>query len=52
MRATATERTLENGVEIAVTRQGRTLNAIKRMVPAHMHELSQLGWNAKAESLP
>ena len=52
MRATATERTLENGVEIAVTGQGRTLDAIKRMVPAHMHELSQLGWNAKAEDLP
>ena len=52
MRATATERTLDNGVEIAVTGEGRILDAIKRMVPAHAHELSQLGWNAKTEDLP
>ena len=52
MRARATERTLDNGVEIAVTGEGRTLDAIKRMVPAHTHELSQLGWNAKTEDLP
>ena len=52
MRARATERTLDNGVEIAVTGEGRTLDAIKRMVPAHKHELSQLGWNAKTEDLP
>jgi hypothetical protein len=52
MRATATQRTLDNGVEIAVTGEGRILDAIKRMVPAHIHELSQLGWNAKTEDLP
>ncbi len=52
MRATATERALDNGVEIAVTGEGRTLDAIKRMVPAHVHELSQLGWNARTEDLP
>lgn len=52
MRATATQRNLDNGVEIAVTGEGRTLDAIKRMVPAHIHELSQLGWNAKTEDLP
>lgn len=52
MRAVATERALDNGVEIAVTGEGRTLDAIKRMVPAHVHELSQLGWNAKTEDLP
>ena len=52
MRAIATERPLDNGVEIAVTGTGRTLAGIKRMVPAHVHELSQLGWNAKTEDLP
>jgi hypothetical protein len=52
MRATATERALDNGVEIAVTGEGRTRDAIKRMVPAHVHELSQLGWNARTEDLP
>ena len=52
MRAVATERPLDNGVEIAVTGTGRTLDGIKRMVPAHVHELSQLGWNAKTEDLP
>ena len=52
MRAVATERALDNGLEIAVTGEGRTLDAIKRMVPAHVHELSQLGWNAKTEDLP
>jgi hypothetical protein len=35
-----------------VTGEGRTLDAIKRMVPAHVHELVQLGWNAKTEDLP
>jgi hypothetical protein len=52
MRAKATERALDNGIEIAVTGEGRTLDAIKRMVPAHVHELGQLGWNAKTEDLP
>lgn len=52
MRAIATERALDNGLEIAVTGEGRTVDAIKRMVPAHVHELDQLGWNARTEDLP
>ena len=52
MRAVATERPLDNGVEIVVTGTGRTLDGIKRMVPAHVHELSHLGWSAKTEDLP
>lgn len=52
LRAAANERMLDNGIEIAVTGEGRTLEAIKRMVPAHVHELAQLGWNAKTEDLP
>jgi hypothetical protein len=43
---------LDNGIEIAVTGEGRTLAAIKRMVPAHVHELAEIGWNAKTEDLP
>jgi hypothetical protein len=52
MRANARERTLANGLEITVTGQGRTLGAIKRMVPAHAHELTALGWQAKTDVLP
>ena len=52
MHAAATENALDNGVEITVTGAGRTLDGIKRMVPAHVHELSHLGWNAKTEDLP
>jgi len=52
MRAAATERSLDEGVEIIVTGEGRTREAIKRMVPAHVHELTGLGWNARTEELP
>jgi ribosomal protein L15 len=52
LRAVVAERTLDNGIEIEVTGAGRTLDAIKRMVPAHVRELSRTGWNAKAEDLP
>jgi hypothetical protein len=52
LRAVASERALDDGVEIAVTGEGRTLQAIKRMVPAHVSELVKIGWNAKTEDLP
>jgi len=52
MHAAAAERTFANGIEMTVTGEGRTLAGIKRMVPAHVHELTQLGWNAVAEDLP
>jgi hypothetical protein len=52
MRARANERTRANGVEIVLTGEGRTVGAIKRMVPAHAHELAALGWNATTEDLP
>ena len=51
LRAAANERALDNGVEITVTGEGRTRDAIKRMVPAHTHQLVELGWNAKAEDI-
>ena len=52
MRARASERALTDGIEITVTGEGRTLGAIKRMVPAHTHELAALGWSASTEDLP
>lgn len=51
MRAAASQRSLDNGVEIAVTGEGRTLDAIKRMVPAHVQELKGMGWDAKTDDL-
>jgi hypothetical protein len=51
LHAAAAERVFDNGIEIAVTGEGRTLEAIKRMVPAHVSELREIGWNAKSEDL-
>lgn len=53
LRATAVDRTLDNGLRIDVTGSGRTLEAIRRMLPAHARELNGLPkWNAAAEPLP
>jgi hypothetical protein len=52
LKAVANERKLDNGLEIAVTGEGRTLDAIKRMVPAHARELVKSGWSMTAEDLP
>ena len=52
LKAVANERKLDNGIEIAVTGEGRTLDAIKRMVPAHARELAKTGWSATTEDLP
>jgi hypothetical protein len=51
LRAAATPRVFDNGIEFMVTGEGRTLEAIKRMVPAHVNELREIGWNAKSEVL-
>ncbi|HEY5732853.1 MAG TPA: hypothetical protein VIS50_03870, partial [Methyloceanibacter sp.] len=50
--AATDEKPLDNGIQILVTGEGRTSDAIKRMVPAHAHTLSATGWNAKTEDLP
>ena len=51
--ADAAAKSIDGGVEIAVTGSGRTLAAIQRMVPAHAHELDMIkGWSAKIASLP
>jgi hypothetical protein len=52
LRARSSERPLDNGVEVTITGEGRTLAAIKRMVPAHTHELVALGWSATTDDLP
>jgi hypothetical protein len=52
LKAVANERKLDNGLEIAVTGEGRTVDAIKRMVPAHARELTKTGWTATTEDLP
>jgi len=52
LRAVATEQVLDNGIQITVTGEGRTRDAIKRMVSAHTHELAAIGWNSTVEDLP
>jgi antitoxin (DNA-binding transcriptional repressor) of toxin-antitoxin stability system len=53
LRAETTTRRIEGGVEVTVTGQGRTLAALRRMVPAHARELDGMpGWRAGSEVLP
>jgi hypothetical protein len=53
LKADAAVKSIDGGVEIAVTGRDRTLAAIQRMVPAHAHELNMIkGWSAKTASLP
>ena len=52
LHAAAAQRVIDNGIEITVTGEGRTLEAIKRMVPAHVNELHEIGVSAKSEDLP
>jgi hypothetical protein len=51
LHAAATERALSDAIEITVTGEGRPRDAIKRMVPAHTHELNSIGWKARTEEL-
>jgi hypothetical protein len=52
LQATAAERPIDGGIEVAVTGSGRTLDAIRRMLPAHARALDQMpGWRARAEPL-
>jgi hypothetical protein len=52
LHAAATQRDVDNGIEVKVTGEGRTLEAIKRMVPVHVNELREIGWDAKSDELP
>jgi pyruvate kinase len=52
LRAAEAAHPVEGGVEIAVTGQGRTLEAIQRMVPAQAQMLDhRKGWSAKTAPL-
>lgn len=52
LHADAVPNDIENGVEITITGQGRTVDAIKRMVPEHALDLNQMGWSARTANLP
>jgi hypothetical protein len=53
LKANASAKPVDGGLEIAVTGEGRTIAAIQRMVPAHAEELDRMnGWSAKTELLP
>jgi hypothetical protein len=52
LHAVASQREVDDGIEITVTGEGRTLEAIKRMLPAHVRELKEIGWDANADELP
>lgn len=55
LNANATAAIVQGGLQIAVTGNGRTLDAINRMVPAHASEIQQMhlnGWNASTSPLP
>lgn len=53
LRADATVEKIDGGIQVAVTGQGRTLDAIRRMVPADAHHLNaQNGWTVRTTDLP
>jgi hypothetical protein len=55
LNADVAARPIDGGIEIAITGDGRTLEAIRRMVPAHAHEIDQThlnGWSARTDPLP
>ncbi|MHA1565420.1 MAG: hypothetical protein ACTSX7_08925 [Alphaproteobacteria bacterium] len=53
LEAEVQEKTIEGGLEILVSGQGRTLVSIQNMVIAHAPQLDQLAnWIASAEKLP
>ena len=50
LNAKAVATPVDGGATYAVTGDGRTLEAIRRMVPAHAHEINGVnGWTTKAE---
>ena len=52
LKAVAVARPVDNGLQVDVTGSGRTLDAIRRMVPAQGRELSQLrDWHAATETI-
>ncbi len=53
LRADAAVQRIDGGIQVAVTGQGRTLDAIRRMVPADARHLDgQNGWTVRTTDLP
>lgn len=53
LRAAAAVQRVEAGIEVTVTGEGRTLAAIRRMIPAHAREIDgRDGWRVTAASRP
>jgi hypothetical protein len=53
LKADASAKPVDGGLAITVTGSGRTLAAIRRMVPAHAREINgKSGWIAKTTELP
>ena len=53
LRAAAAVLPIDGGIQAIVTGEGRTLEAIRRMVPEHAKEINgQNGWQARTEPLP
>ena len=51
--ANAMAKPVDGGLEIEITGAGRTLAAIRRMIPAHAHEINGFnGWSTKTDMLP
>jgi hypothetical protein len=52
MRADAHKEPVDNGLRIEITGTGRTLEAIRRMVPAHAHDIDGMnGWTVRTEAM-
>lgn len=52
LRANVAATLIDGGLEMAVTGEGRTRDAIQRMIPDHAQELNQMnGWRAQTETL-
>jgi hypothetical protein len=53
LKADEAAKDIDGGLEVAVTGTGRTMDAIRSMIPAHAQEINGLhGWSVKADALP
>lgn len=53
LRAAVQKEPIDHGLRMTVTGEGRTLEAIQRMLPAHAQDINGLyGWTVRAEALP
>jgi hypothetical protein len=55
LKANVVMKPIDGGIEATVTGEGRTIEALQRMVPVHAQQIEQThlnGWSAKTELLP